>query len=127
MIKTFANTVDGRAAAASEPAVDGRKEVLFEASGRRILVYTGPDAPAKTVPSIVTRFQALAALEIAGKLTAVEAVIANPATSRLAKLAWDNALTFERTSPTLNALAAQIGMTDADLDALFVAAEQITA
>ncbi len=79
------------------------------------------------VPQSVTRFQALAALHLAGHLPAVEAIMAAPETPMLAKLAWANALTFERSSPTLAALASSLGMTDADLDALFTAAASIEA
>jgi len=79
------------------------------------------------VPQTVTRFQALAALHLAGKLTEVEAIIAAPETPVLAKLAWDNALSFERSSPTLLMLAGAIGMTDAELDALFTTAATIEA
>lgn len=84
-------------------------------------------APPATVPQSVTRFQALAALHLAGHLEAVKAIMAAPETPVLTKLAWDNALSFERTSPTLASLAAALGMTDADLDALFTAAASIEA
>ena len=73
-----------------------------------------PPTPAG-IPQTVTRFQALAALHLAGKLTAVQAVMAAPETDKLAKLAWDNALSFERNSPTLASLAQMVGMTLADL------------
>lgn len=77
---------------------------------------------AAPAPQTVTRFQALAALHLAGHLPAVQAIMAAPETPVLAKLAWDNALSFERSSPTLASLAAALGMTDADLDALFAQA-----
>lgn len=73
----------------------------------------------------VSRFQARAALFAAGKLAAVEAVVA--ATGGLAAIAWADASEFRRNSPTIAALAAGAGLTDADLDALFIAAAQITA
>lgn len=79
------------------------------------------------VPQTVTRFQALAALHLAGKLSEVQAIMAAPETPVIAKLAWENALSFERTSPTLASLAAALGMTNADLDALFTAAAGIEA
>ena len=79
------------------------------------------------VPQTVTRFQALAALHISGNLAAVQAIMAAPETPVLAKLAWDNALSFERSSPTLASLAAMLGMTSQDLDALFTAAAGIAA
>lgn len=83
--------------------------------------------PPAGVPQSVTRFQALAALHLAGHLPAVEAIMAAPETTVIAKLAWDNALSFERNSPTLASLAAVLGLTSADLDALFTAAAQIEA
>ena len=84
-------------------------------------------APVVTVPQAVTRFQALAALHVAGYLPAVQAVMAAPETPVLAKLAWENALSFERNSPLLTSLAPTLGMTPQDLDALFTAAAQIEA
>lgn len=77
---------------------------------------------AAPVPQTVTRFQALAALHLAGHLEAVKAIMADDETPVMARLAWDNALSFERTSPTLASLAAVLGMTDADIDALFAQA-----
>lgn len=94
-----------------------------------VLPPESPDEPAPIngVPQSVTRFQALAALHLAGHLPAVEAIMAAPETPMIAKLAWDNAQTFERTSPTLASLAAMLGMTDADLDALFTEAAGLSA
>lgn len=83
--------------------------------------------PPAGVPQTVTRFQALAALHLAGRLTAVQSIMAAPETPVLAKLAWENALSFERNSPTLASLAAMLGMTDADLDALFTEAAGLSA
>lgn len=79
------------------------------------------------VPQTVTRFQALAALHLAGHLPSVEAIMAAPETPVLAKLAWDNALSFERSSPLLNGLAGTLGLTSQDLDDLFTAAAGIAA
>jgi len=91
-----------------------------------------PESPEETppvagVPQSVTRFQALAALHLAGHLEAVKAIMAAPETPVLAKLAWDNALSFERASPTLASLAGTLGLTDEDLDSLFTAAAGIEA
>lgn len=85
-------------------------------------------APAlSVVPQTVTRFQALAALHLAGYLPAVQAIMAAPETPTMAKLAWDNALSFERSSPTLASLSAVLGMTSQDLDGLFTVAASIEA
>ena len=90
-----------------------------------IAALPGPLPP--SVPQSVTRFQALAALHLAGHLPAVQAIMDAPETPILAKLAWDNALSFERSSPTLASLAAVLGLTSQDLDALFTAAAGIQA
>lgn len=73
----------------------------------------------------VTRFQAKATMLQQGILSQVEALIAQA--DALTQLAWNDALTFERQSPLLNHLAAQLGMTDAEIDDFFVAASQVTA
>jgi predicted alternative tryptophan synthase beta-subunit len=75
----------------------------------------------------VTRFQALAAMHNTGLLTSVQAIIDAPETSALVKLAWDNAQTFERTSPSILAIAQVLGLTDEQLDTLFTQASQIKA
>lgn len=73
----------------------------------------------------VSRFQARAALYASGKLGEVEAVVAKA--GGMAGIAWADASEFRRDSPTIAALAAGAGLTDTDLDALFIAAAQITA
>lgn len=89
--------------------------------------FDGTDwvAPPVYVPQQVTRFQALAALYGAGLLTTVESAVANSG-DPLLKLAYDNALAFERQSPMVLGLASALGMTDAQLDALLTTASQIT-
>lgn len=83
--------------------------------------------PVDGVPQSVTRFQALAALHLAGHLQTIEAIMTDPATPILTKLAWDNALNFERSSPTVSGLAGVLNLSDADLDALFTTAAGIAA
>ncbi len=83
--------------------------------------------PVPSVPQVVSRFQARAALHLAGLLDDVEAMMALPETPVLAKLAWADAQEFERESPTIAALAGQIGLTDAMVDELFITAAGIKA
>lgn len=78
------------------------------------------------VPDIVSRFQAKAALALAGKLQAAEAAVAGSGNVVL-QLAWAEANDFRRNSPGINALAPLIGLDAAGLDALFIAAAQIEA
>ena len=79
------------------------------------------------VPQVVSRFQARAALHLAGLLGTVQTMMENPATDPLARLAWQDAQEFRRTSPTVLAMGAALGLTDSQLDALFVQAATIQA
>lgn len=83
--------------------------------------------PVPTVPQFVSRFQARAALHLAGLLDDVEALMTAPDTPALAKLAWTDAQEFERQSPTIAALAGAVGLTEQDIDALFITAAGIKA
>lgn len=83
--------------------------------------------PVPVVPPVVSRFQARAALMLAGLLDDVEALMAAPDTPALAKLAWADAQEFERQSPTIAALAGAVGLTEQDIDALFITAAGINA
>ena len=71
------------------------------------------------VPNQITSFQAKAALLNAGLLARVKEMMANPAMDEFARLAWDEETAFHRDSPTLKTMAAVLGLTDAQLDALF--------
>ena len=79
----------------------------------------------KRAGMVVSRFQARAALHGAGLLSAVEKAVANA--DPITQLAWADALEFRRNSPTIAALAGVVGLTDDQLDALFIAAGQIQA
>ena len=79
------------------------------------------------VPQVVSRFQARAALHLAGLLDTVEAIMASPATPVLAKLAWADAQEFKRNSPSLLGIAGALALTDAQLDDLFTTAAGIEA
>jgi len=99
------------------------KVIEADANGLPIAVDPPPPGP----PQVVSRFQARAALHLAGLLPQVEALMADPATDTLARLAWTDAQEFRRTSPTLLAMAAALSLTDAQLDQLFITAAGIEA
>ena len=84
-------------------------------------------APPPPIPQTVTRFQALAVLAAGGYLDTVRTYIATLDQDNVQRLAWENATNWERSSPTLNALAQMLGLTDAQVDDLFVAAAQVSA
>lgn len=77
------------------------------------------------VPLEVTPYKAKMALADAGLLDAVESLMVDPATPLRTRLAWKEALGFERHSDMIASAAALLGLSDAQLDALFVAASQI--
>jgi len=86
--------------------------------------YVPPPPP---IPATVTRFQALAILAAGGYLDTVRTYINTLDPNNVQRLAWENATDWERTSPTLNALAAMLNLTDTQVDDLFVAASNISA
>lgn len=72
---------------------------------------------------IVTRFQGMAALLQAGLLPAIEQHIEN-LDDPIAVLAWKEAR-FHRLSPLVISIGSQLGLSDEQLDELFVAAAEI--
>lgn len=78
------------------------------------------------VPQSITRFQAKAALANAGLLDKVQAMMADTNTPVLYRLAWEEALNFERGSATIKAMSGALNLTDEELDSLFTAAAAIT-
>jgi hypothetical protein len=79
------------------------------------------------IPQTVSRFQARAALHLSGLLESVETLMQSPETDMLARLAWQDAQEFKRQSPTVLAMASALGLTDAQIDELFIAAAGIEA
>lgn len=94
------------------------------------------ERPAKTQEQIlaewraaasVSRFQVRVALYQAARLAEVEALMADPETPMLMKLAWADAQEFRRDGATVAAMAASLGLSGHQVDELFIAAAQITA
>ena len=83
--------------------------------------------PPPSIPQSVTRFQALAILAAGGYLDTVRTYIATLDQNNVQRLAWENAADWERSSPTLNALATMLGLSNAQVDDLFIAASQVSA
>lgn len=93
--------------------------------GVEILPYVEPPEP---VPQQITRAQGKAALIMQGLWGAVLGYVASmqdPTQRALAEVALNDTLTWERSSPFLNAAAAGLGVTDEQLDALFIQAAGI--
>jgi hypothetical protein len=85
------------------------------------------NAPDPRSSMIVTAFQAKAAIGRIGLYDQVETLMSNPDTPFEIALAWREVLTFKRLSPTVVAMGAALGLSDAQLDDLFVLAATIDA
>lgn len=84
--------------------------------------------PEPYVPQQVTRAQGKAALIQAGLWDAVESYvdsITDPTEKALALVALNDTTHWNRTSPFLNSAAAALGLSDEDLDNLFIQAAEI--
>lgn len=81
--------------------------------------------PAKDVPQSITRLQAKIALSQTGLLEQIQGMMAGLPSTDIQRLAWENALQFERDSAMVNGMAAAIGITQDQLDDLFIAAAAI--
>lgn len=75
------------------------------------------------VPEAVTPRQARLALLSAGLLEAVEAAFQHLPPS--ARIEWDYALQVRRDSPLIAALAPELGLTDEQVDELFIEAARL--
>lgn len=89
------------------------------------MAITTPPEPTDPIPLSVTRFQARAALHLAGLLDDAEAAIAQA--HPLSRLAWEHANVYQRDSPTVISIGQQLGLSEADMDELFKTAASITA
>ena len=87
--------------------------------------YVPPEPQPIPVPQQITRAQGKVALIMQGHWQAVldyVASIQDPTQRALADVALNDTLTWERSSPFLNAVANGLGMTDEQLDTLFIQA-----
>lgn len=100
------------------------KRIVPDENGRPTLADPPPPGP----PQVVTRAQGKAALIGAGLWSQVLAYvdsIADPTQKALAEVALNDTTEWRRESPFLNAAAAALGLTDQQLDDLFVTAAAI--
>lgn len=81
--------------------------------------------PPPGIPQEVTRRQARQALLLAGLLSQVQPAIdaiADPTQRGLMQIEWEDSQTFQRSRPALISLATTLGLSGAQLDALFIKA-----
>lgn len=72
------------------------------------------------VPTQITKLQAYTAMATLGYTEAFDTFMAQNPT---AKIAWDLASMVERSNPLVSALASALGLSDADIDTVFITAD----
>lgn len=102
-------------------AVNGEEDVAADENFSATMPTT---TPAMRVPKVVTMRQARLALYGAGKLAAVNTAVASMpgAAGDAARIEWEYSGEVQRDKALVQALAPVLGLNDAQLDALFVAA-----
>lgn len=122
-------TSDNALVPADAANTDWRKYQQWSAAGNTPLPADVPPEPEPIpVQQQITRAQGKAALIMQGLWGAVldyVASIQDPTQRALAEVAINDTLTWERSSPFLNAAAEGTGMTAEQLDALFIQAAGI--
>lgn len=89
-----------------------------------IVVDNGAPAAVPPVPQVVTMRQARLALNAAGLLASVNSTIASMpgAVGEAARIEWEFSSTVERHKPLVVALTPSLGLTNAQIDQLFITA-----
>lgn len=90
--------------------------------------FTAPPPPPPTVPVAVSMRQGRQALLRVGLLDAVDAAIAgitDPLERRTAQIDWQHATEIRRASPLIASLGPALGLSEAQIDSLFIAAAAI--
>ena len=91
-----------------------------------IAPYIAPPEPtaaevlqAKREAATLTPMQFMLNVDAAGMMPAIEAYLAEPTTPNSFKIMWNRASSFERLYPDLVSAATELGITDAQMDAIF--------
>ncbi len=114
-----------------QPAIGSGEQLqpgeIREDGGRYVQGWVVVPAPAPEVPQSVTMRQCRIALLDAGLLEAVQSSIATmPGTEgERARIDWEYALEVRRDWPLISYMAGDLGLTDEQVDAMFMAAAAI--
>lgn len=100
--------------------VDGWYWFTIESDAQSVLIDT-----INGVPRAISAFQAYAILSKAGYLPAIQAAMQSPGVDPIVKLAFEKAVEFRRESQSVNAIAESLGITQQQLDYLFIEGAKI--
>ena len=93
--------------------------------GSKVIVTRMWVAPPPYIPEAVTPSQARMALLQAGLLDDLTAIMSNPETPQAAKITWEYATVWMRDSAFIISLGQVLGLTETDIDNLFITASKI--
>lgn len=102
-----------------------KRSLTAEADGWQIVDLTAEEIRARTVPASVTRRQLLLVLASQDPPITREAIRGMLAGNELGLIEFDEAMSFERDHPLIGQLATALGMDEATVDQLFIAAKQL--
>lgn len=108
----------------SDGIIEGRERLTDVQNAMLDAVLSAHNPTKARVPPSIKMWQAKAALAAAGKLAEAEAKILASGNSAL-QLAWEYAPDLSRTSPGVGLIGSAIGLDDAAIDSLFIAADAI--
>lgn len=109
----------------NDPDISGNGPDIYQ---RALAGEFGEIAPGPTAAEIaqrrrqgasLSRMEFMLALDDAGLLDTAEALVDDATTPRRIKIMWRNAVAFDRANPDLIAMAQQMGVTEAQMDAVF--------
>ena len=104
--------------------VNGVEVEMSTEEAAAFVAQQAADAAIVVVPQEVTMRQARQALILAGKLDTINQALQGMqgTPGELARAEWEYSITVQRNRPLVLSLGAALGMSSADLDALFVQA-----
>ena len=114
------SVIIGRADDRSTWVVEPLTPLTAEQEQQIAALFAAIDPSAPEVPLEVTPYQARCALDAAGLLDTVEAIVAQ--SPRQTRNAWEYGITVDRHSPMIENLGAALGLTSAQIDNLFIQA-----
>ena len=114
------SVIIGRADDRSTWVVQPLTPLTAEQEQQIAALFAAIDPNAPEVPLEVTPYQARCALDAAGLLDTVEAIVAQ--SPRQTRNAWEYGITVDRHSPMIENLGAALGLTSAQIDNLFIQA-----